>query len=240
MANITKGLVLDYNEHKKVYLNDLNDYLEGIIGKDELNASKALFDAYRNGESKEDIKALEYKRTKLSRIKSYYDAMSFYAVASFRRIFWFTLTWDNESRAKRKEKDLLRQAQRFLDGLSDTYLIVSEYGEKNGNFHLHGYLVGNDDTFSGFIKWPFRQNIVDITPKGNKSDFKSRRRYTNYICSYISKESPRIRPTKHLSRINEVFKSTKRLQKRGGWCLDDKDNFERWFFQALGEEPLPF
>ena len=119
-------------------------------------------------------------------------------------IYWFTLTFNNRKDTN-SIKTKRREAQMFLSSISLSYLMVEEFGEDNGRYHIHGFLCFKyGKGFEDFQTWHSRQNIVKIDNPNKKIKY-----LTNYSCKSI----PRIRRSKSLSVLYTYFKKNKRLSK---------------------------
>ena len=119
-------------------------------------------------------------------------------------IYWFTLTFNNEkdtNNIETKRKD----AQRFLNRMCSVYVMVEEYGEDNGRYHIHGFLCFKYGFgFADFVQWHSRQKIIELD-NGNKR--------IKYLTDYSSKQAPRIRRSRSLSALYTYFKKHKRMYK---------------------------
>ena len=94
-------------------------------------------------------------------------------------IYWFTLTFNNEkdcNSVETKRKD----AQRFLNRICSVYIMVEEYGEDNGRYHIHGFLCFKYGYgFLDFTQWHSRQDIREL-----KTGIKKQIKYlTDYNCN---------------------------------------------------------
>lgn len=122
-------------------------------------------------------------------------------------IYWFTLTYNNDKdinaiETKRKE------AQKFLNKISLSYLMIEEFGEDKQRYHVHGFLCFKYGYgFEDFSKWHSRRKIYQL--KENK-DFKKK---IHYLTNYSVKSIPRIRRSKTLSTLYTYYKSNKSLSK---------------------------
>ena len=120
-------------------------------------------------------------------------------------IHWFTLTFNNDKDTNSTETKR-KEAQRFLNRYCSVYVMVEEYGEENGRYHIHGFLsfkYGYD--WQVFQEWHSRQECY-LLEKGIKKRVK-------YLTDYMCKSVPRIRRSKSLSVLNAYFKKHKRLYK---------------------------
>ena len=119
-------------------------------------------------------------------------------------LYWFTLTFNNDKDSntiETKRKD----AQRFLNRICSVYVMVEEYGEDNGRYHIHGFLCFKYGFgFADFVQWHSRQKIIELD-NGNKR--------IKYLTDYSSKQAPRIRRSRSLSALYTYFKKHKRMYK---------------------------
>lgn len=132
-------------------------------------------------------------------------------------IFWFTLTFNNEKDANNIETKR-KDAQRFLNRMCSVYVMVEEYGEDNGRYHIHGFLCFKYGFgFADFVQWHSRQKIIELD-NGNKR--------IKYLTDYSSKQAPRIRRSKSLSALYTYFKNRKGLYK----------NFKSTFIEGFNKQ----
>ena len=119
-------------------------------------------------------------------------------------IYWFTLTFNNEKDTNNIETKR-KEAQRFLNRICSVYVMVEEFGEDNGRYHIHGFLCFRYGYgFIDFVQWHSRQKIIELD-NGNKR--------IKYLTDYSSKQAPRIRRSKALSVLYTYFKKHKRMYK---------------------------
>ena len=120
-------------------------------------------------------------------------------------IYWFTLTFNNDKNdnlVTSKRKD----ATRFLNRICSVYVMVEEYGEDNGRYHIHGFLCFKYGFgVLDFMQWHSREDIRELKT-GIKKQVK-------YLTDYTSKSIPRIRRSRSLSALNTYYKKYKRLYK---------------------------
>jgi len=120
-------------------------------------------------------------------------------------IYWFTLTFNNDKNdnlVSSKRKD----ATRFLNRICSVYVMVEEYGEDNGRYHIHGFLCFKYGYgVLDFMQWHSREDIRELKT-GIKKQIK-------YLTDYTSKSVPRIRRSRSLSALNTYYKKYKRLYK---------------------------
>ena len=89
--------------------------------------------------------------------------------------------------------------------MCSVYVMVEEYGEDNGRYHIHGFLCFKYGFgFADFVQWHSRQKIIELD-NGNKR--------IKYLTDYSSKQAPRIRRSRSLSALYTYFKKHKRMYK---------------------------
>lgn len=120
-------------------------------------------------------------------------------------LYFGTLTF-NKGKDKNKVSSKRKEAFIKLNKLFECFLLVEEYGEKKGRYHIHFIGVFKDgfgfDNFKKF--WHSRQNIEEVDdPK----------KAGQYLVKYVCKEIPRLRRNKALIRLENAYKRGKRLQK---------------------------
>lgn len=120
-------------------------------------------------------------------------------------LYFGTLTF-NKGKDKNKVASKRKEAFIKLNKLFECFLLVEEYGEKSGRYHLHFIGVFKEgfgfDNFKRF--WHSRQNLEKVDdPK----------RAGQYLVKYVCKEVPRLRRNKNLIRLENAYKKGKRLQK---------------------------
>ena len=119
-------------------------------------------------------------------------------------IYWFTLTFNNEKDTNNIETKR-KEAQRFLNHICSVYVMVEEFGEDNGRYHIHGFLCFKYGFgFVDFVQWHSRQKIIELD-NANKR--------IKYLTDYSTKQAPRIRRSKSLSALYTYFKKHKRMYK---------------------------
>ena len=122
-----------------------------------------------------------------------------------RPVYWFTLTFNNDRDALLVETKR-KYAQTFLSNISIAYLMVEEYGEDNGRYHIHGFLIFNkDNDFRSFVKWPSRQKIQELTPNLYKKKVR-------YLTKYAVKSVPRLRRSKVASLLYTEYLKHKKVR----------------------------
>ena len=114
------------------------------------------------------------------------------------KIYWFTLTFNNDKDINKVESKR-KEATRFLNEISIVYVIVEEYGEDNGRYHIHGFLCFKYGYgFIDFCEWHSRQKIEELTPSLIKKKIK-------YLTKYATKSVPRIRKSKTMSKLYQFY-----------------------------------
>lgn len=120
-------------------------------------------------------------------------------------IYWFTLTFNNDKDSntiETKRKD----AQRFLNRICSVYIMVEEFGEDNGRYHIHGFLCFKyGRSVFDFMQWHSREDIRELKT-GIKKQIK-------YLTDYNTKSIPRLRRSKSLSALCGYYKKHKRMSK---------------------------
>lgn len=143
-------------------------------------------------------------------------------------IFWFTLTFNSDKDANTVETKR-KTAQRFLNELSICYLMVEEYGEDKGRYHIHGFLCFKYGR--GFLDfkegWHSRQKLELI--EGAKL-----KRKTRYLTKYASKQVPRLRRSKTMSKLCNYRKAHK------GMCNCFHDVYIKDFKNYVAKVVNPF
>lgn len=122
-------------------------------------------------------------------------------------IYWFTLTFNNDKDSnlvETKRKD----AEKFLNSMCQCYLMVEEYGEDNGRYHIHGFLCFKYGFgFVDFTSWHSRQKIELLNEE------KKKKKKVRYLTKYAVKSVPRIRRSKTLSKLYMFYRHKKVLRK---------------------------
>ncbi len=141
----------------------------------------------------------EYKRfsavhRKRARIKTCIEAMK----AISTEVYFGTLTF-NGAKDENKRATKRKEAFKFLNRFFQYVLLVEEFGETKGRYHIH--FVGTfkeGTTFQSFTHaWHSRQNLRELKGTENVSQ---------YLCKYISKELPRVRCNKPLIALEKAYK----------------------------------
>ena len=120
-------------------------------------------------------------------------------------IYWFTLTFNNKkdlNNITSKRKD----AQRFLNRICICYVMVEEFGEDNGRYHIHGFLCFKYGCgFIDFVEWHSRQKIELMEDRKLKKKVR-------YLTKYAVKQVPRIRKSKTMVQLVKFYRKEKRLK----------------------------
>lgn len=120
-------------------------------------------------------------------------------------VYFGTLTYD-ETKDQNSIKIKRREAFRFLNSLFEFVLLVEEYGEDKGRYHVH--FVGNfyeGKGFNDFVNgWHSRQNIELV---------KDDKKVSRYLCKYLCKQLPRIRRNKRLVALESQYRKKRGLDK---------------------------
>lgn len=118
---------------------------------------------------------------------------------------WFTLTYSNEYDSNLEETKR-KSAFSFLNRVFSAFLLVEEYGEDNGRYHIHGFGVyWPSKGFDDFREWTSAQNISTL-------DEKSARKKVKYLTKYAVKQLPRLRRSKTLCLYKKAWNTAKRLK----------------------------
>lgn len=122
-------------------------------------------------------------------------------------IYWFTLTFNNDKDSNTIETKR-KEAEKFLNSMCLCYLMVEEYGEDNGRYHIHGFLCFKYGYgFVDFTSWHSRQKIELL------EEDKKKKKKVRYLTKYAVKSVPRIRRSKSLSLMYNYYKNKKRIRK---------------------------
>jgi len=122
------------------------------------------------------------------------------------KVYFGTLTFNarknlNKIASKRKE------AFTKLNACFEYVLLVEEYGEDNGRYHIHflGAFKEDHDFDSFKLVWNHsRQNLETLKPNAHISQ---------YLCKYLSKDLPRVRRNKKLVALAREYHKGKSLQR---------------------------
>lgn len=187
-----------------------NDCLDKAILKEWCNAvANSCFNGSQEAlkrfkeEHNEEYKLITAMYRKRIAIKETLDIME----DMNEPIYWFTLTFNNEkdiNKVDTKRKD----AERFLNSMCQCYLMVEEYGEDNGRYHIHGFLTFKYGYgFLDFTKWHSRQKIELL------EEDKKKKKKVRYLTKYAVKSVPRLRRSKTLSKLYALYKKKKAIRK---------------------------
>lgn len=116
-------------------------------------------------------------------------------------VHWITLTFDNEQDAH-KEVCKRKQAWQLLNKYCGAVLMVEEYGEDNGRYHIHalGTWRNYDLLYSDFYQeWSSRSTIEKLEQWKYKKKAK-------YLTKYVVKDVPRLRRNKVLLNAQKLYK----------------------------------
>jgi len=150
---------------------------------------------------------LEYKRFSAVHRKRVVIRESISAMKTISdKIYFGTLTFNN---AKNLNKLVCKRKEAFkkLNAEFEYVLLVEEYGEDNGRYHIHFLGVFRQDhCFDSFIRaWSHsRQNLRLLHEHENVSQ---------YLCKYLVKDLPRVRRNKALVSLARAYHSAKSLQR---------------------------
>lgn len=122
------------------------------------------------------------------------------------KIYFGTLTFNN---AKNSNKLVCKRKEAFkrLNTEFEYVLLVEEYGEDNGRYHIHFLgLFKKDHDFDSFVRsWSHsRQNLRLLNDNENVAQ---------YLCKYLCKDLPRIRRNKALVSLARSYHAAKSLQR---------------------------
>lgn len=195
----------------------LKDYREAIYNSQEGHTE--LLDKFKV-EHKEEFNLFSKMYRKRTSIKSTLEVM----YDMNEPVYWFTLTFNNKLDLNSVETKR-KYACRFLKEIAPIYLMVEEYGEDNGRYHIHGFLVFKYGCgFEDFRKWPSRQKLEEI--KEDKCKKKTR-----YLTNYTCKSVPRIRRSKQLVQFFNYYTKHKKFSE----CFPNvyEENIRKEFEKAL-------
>ena len=116
-----------------------------------------------------------------------------------------TLTYD-ESKDHNKIESKRKEAFAYLNSIFKYVLLIEEYGENKGRYHVHFVGVYRENkTFEDFINgWHSRQNIETLHDD---------KKVGAYLCKYLAKQTPRLRRNKALVSLERAFHKHKRLKR---------------------------
>lgn len=167
------------------------------------------------------INAMYHKRVKvLHDIKVMRDL-------SHNKVYFGSLTF-NELKDKNQEKTKRKEVFTFLNTIFLCFLVVEEYGEDNGRYHIHYVGIFKDNKhFEDLQGWHSREDIQRV---------KSARSVARYLCNYIVKAVPRIRRNKLLIEMSTKAKKAQMWRNYGfkGFAEETKrEMFETLFISSL-------
>jgi len=132
-------------------------------------------------------------------------------------IYWFTLTFNNDKDIN-KISTKRREAEMFLNKMSACYVLVEEFGEDNGRYHIHGFVVFKYGYgFLDFKEWHSRQKLEEMNGYKLKTKIK-------YLTKYAVKQVPRIRRSKTMSLLCKFYNTHKRFKRCFPEHYEDKFN----------------
>lgn len=114
-------------------------------------------------------------------------------------IFFGALTFD-EKHDKSTIRNKRVQAQKHLNNCFACWVMVEEYGEENGRYHIHFFGVykrgkTHNDFHSGW------HSIANIKPLKHKD--------IRYVTDYTSKQCPRVRQSKSMLELVRNYKKAR-------------------------------
>lgn len=176
----------------------------------QINGDKELMEDFKN-KFPNEYKLISAMYRKRVAIKETLNAMQYLN----EPIYWFTLTFNNN-----KDKNTViwkrKEAQQFLNKIAPVYLMVEEYGEDNGRYHIHGFLCFRYGYgFKDFTKWHSRQKLEEL----REDKFKKK---TRYLTKYATKQVPQLRRSKQCSILYNEYKYRKRLENNFKDVMNDK------------------
>ena len=183
----------------KVSFNLLKEYYKAM--SEACNyANYDLLEDFRKEHSKEFsfLNQIHQKRTNVNRN---IEAMKYLS----KPLYFGTLTFNTK---KDKNKIVCKRKEAFLklNKLFEALLLVEEFGENKGRYHIHfvGVFRYNCD-FDDFRKcWHSRQNLEKVENDKNVGQ---------YLVKYVCKDVPRLRRNKGLIRLEKAYSRGKRLQR---------------------------
>lgn len=154
-------------------------------------------------EHKEEFKFLNAIHQRRTALNKNLEAMQ----ALHKGCYFGTLTF-NKGKDANKVKTKRREAFLRLNELFEFVLLVEEYGELRGRYHIHFVGVFRDGKdFEDFRKcWHSRQNLEKV---------QSTKKTSQYLVKYVCKEIPRLRRNKGLVRLERAYRNGKALEKSG-------------------------
>ena len=120
-------------------------------------------------------------------------------------VYWGALTFDNEH-DKTSIENKRKQAIRHLNKCFVAWVMVEEFGDNNGRYHIHFISVFRYDKtiVSDFATWHSRQEIEKVLK------YKSRK-VVRYLTNYLEKQAPRLRKSKTMIEMLKKYKKARKL-----------------------------
>lgn len=193
-----------FNELNNVGQNDLKkikkEYYRAVRENSFNNFE--YMEAFKN-EYPEAYRLFTRVHHKRSVINNCFDAMK-----KLGRDVWFgTLTF-NKTKDKNKIISKRKEAFTKLGKLFEYLLLVEEFGEEEGRYHIHfigTYKEGK--TFEDFKRfWHSRQNIRKV---------QENEKISRYLVKYMLKDLPRVRRNKALIGLEREYKKGVMLDRAG-------------------------
>ena len=129
-------------------------------------------------------------------------------------MYWFTLTF-NSVKDKCTIDSKRNSVQNFLSKIAPVYLMVEEYGEDNGRYHVHGFLIFRYGCgFNDFRLWHSRQKLQELTDNIKKKKIR-------YLTKYAVKSVPRLRRSKMCSILYNEYTKHKKLRYHFNCLLEE-------------------
>lgn len=175
---INKKVVNEY--YKCVHASCLGDY----------EAMKQFQKAHPNEYSR--FQSVHRKRT---RLHACIGAMKIVS----EEVYFGTLTY-NGAKNENKRSTKRKEAFKTLNALCEYVVLIEEFGEKNGRYHIHFIAtLRKGKNFQDFTSvWHSRQNLRLLKDNENVAQ---------YMCKYLSKDLPRIRCNKPLVSLEKAYKN---------------------------------
>jgi len=182
--------------HYEIEKSILDKYYNAIFMVSMNHSSTALKEfAFEYPKEYKIISGMSRKRTQLNK--------DIYAMLTYSKsICWFTLTFD-EGKNLNLETSKRKDAFIFLNGVFSLFVVVEEYGEDKGRYHLHGFGVfKSGKTLEDFYLWHSRE---DIYLMNNESAIKKK---IKYLTNYAVKSVPRLHRNKNLITLRKTTDKT--------------------------------
>lgn len=189
--------------------------------------SASRYDEFDKLEVFKSLYPEEYKRfSKISRLRGEIRKTIESMEALSESIYWGTLTFKDEKN-KNTIKTKREEAFEKLNSVFKFVLLVEEYGETNGRYHIHfisSFKEGKD--FNDFKRcWHSRQQLQVLSSE-DKID--------KYLIKYLSKDIPRIRRNKNLSGLVARYKAHQNtLTYQHRYSTKKVETFEEFAHYAL-------